>query len=90
MWLVSIVSVAILVVLCAVGTFHAVYDDNLWQRIGMGCIAVGYGSALIGGDDYQALAHVGEACFAIGVAWKVWKHRRPPPAPKVHNFPWAG
>lgn len=95
MWLVSMVSLGVLVTLCAIGTFHAWYDDNLWQRVGMGCIVVGYGSSLIAGEEYQPLAHVGEALFAVGVAWKVWQHRRVskppspfPPQPERHN--WAG
>lgn len=67
---------------CCAGLFYSGYKENLAQTLGL--IAVGIASALkieqirmrgfVSGET--ALLAIGIACFAIGVAWKVWQHAR--------------
>lgn len=98
MWLISAVSLAIVMVLCAVGIFipKKYFDDNLAQRVGMAGIFIICWPRLDQLIDRQEITgncmpvtaqfagHLGFALFAVGVAYKAWKHRprRPEGAPK--------
>ena len=81
MWQVSAASLVVVMALCVVGTFSCKYDDNLFQRIGMFFIFVGFFPRLrevLATEDVTPgvwLAHLGLAMFAIGQAHKAWKYR---------------
>lgn len=91
MWVVSVVSLAVTMILCLVGVFipPRFYDDNLAQRIGMaGVFTVCWPRFwhLIDNQGFvgnclpvaaQVLGHVGLALFALGTAYKAWKYRPP-------------
>jgi hypothetical protein len=94
MWVVSAVSLTIVMVFCVIGVFipKAYYDDNLAQRIGMaGVFMFSWPrlsmllerqeiTSVVMPVSAQVLGHVGLALFALGTAYKAWKHRpcRPP------------
>lgn len=67
---------------CLVGLFYARYQDNWLQHIGLIC--AGLASALKIQQIHHrgfvtpetALLAVGVACFALGVAFKVWEYQR--------------
>jgi hypothetical protein len=69
-------------VACIAGLFYSHYRENWLQHVGM--IAVGLASALKIQQIYHrgfvspetALLAAGLACFAAGVAWKVWMAQR--------------
>lgn len=105
MWIVSAVSLAIVMALCVVGVFipKRIYDDNLAQCVGMAGVFMFSWPRLAHLLDHQeitsivipALAqtagHVGLALYALGTAYKAWKHRpRPegasPPARRVTDI----
>jgi hypothetical protein len=89
LWLVSAVSLSITMALCVVGVFipKTYYDDNLLQRIGMtGVFAFCWPRLMQILDRFeltsatmpvsaQVFGHVGLMLFAVGTAYKVWKHR---------------
>lgn len=89
LWVVSAISLTIVMVLCFAGAFcpEKYFNDNLLQRVGMFGIAVGCGPRLAliverrGFDgsgfqpEFQMAVHVGLAAFAVGTAIKVWQHR---------------
>ncbi len=81
---VSLICLSIVAVLCLIGALHPAYDDNLLQRIGMGCICLSsialmehvyrYGGA----SSACSLMAIGMLMFALGVVLKVLKFRRKP------------
>jgi len=86
--------------LCVVGVFvpKAYYNDNLAQRIGMAGVFMFCWPRLVQLFEHQMIrnncmpveaqvaGHVGLALFAIGTAYKAWKHRpRPPSQPGCHS-----
>jgi hypothetical protein len=78
----TMVAFAFALLACAVGLFYSEYRENWPQHIGM--FAVGIASALKIQQIYHrgyvtpetALLAAGVACFAAGVAWKVWQQQR--------------
>lgn len=92
LWIISAVALAITMVCCLAGTIAPkhVYDDNIAQRIGMaGIFMVCWPrfwhliehQGFIGNClpvPAQVLGHIGLAAYALGTAWKVWRHARKP------------
>lgn len=78
---------------CVVGLFYSHYRENWLQHAGM--IAVGLASALKieqtitrgFASAETALLAGGIACFAGGVAWKVWSHQRDEAIAKKYQKP---
>ena len=96
MWVVSIACLLFVMVLCVLGTVVRAFRDNLPQRIGMAFLFIGCWPRVQDmwlyrpESDGSWLGHLGLAMFALGTAWKVWKHRHVdphPPAPphRVHH-----
>lgn len=100
MWIISAVSLAIVMALCVVGVFipKRIYDDNLAQCIGMAGVFMFSWPRLAQLLEHRELTsiampamaqtagHVGLALYAMGTAYKAWKHRprshdAAPPAP---------
>lgn len=89
MWLVSAISLSIVMALCVVGVFipKKYYDDNLAQCIGMAgvfmfswprlmqLIEVRDITANTMPVSAQLAGHAGLALYAIGTAYKAWRHR---------------
>lgn len=80
----SVLCLAIVGGLCAVGVFHPRYQDTLGERIGMSlvglwCLArlpvkLASGAAT---EPVHLMLQVGMASFALGMAWAKWRaHRR--------------
>lgn len=92
--MITIVSLWIVLLMCAAGVFSPVFDDNTLQRIGLGGVGVGVVPWLFEAPaELVVLLHVGMASYALGTALKVWKrrhHQPPAPPPRVHRYPWAG
>lgn len=90
MWIVSAVSLIVIVVSCTVGVFapRALYDDNLLQRVGMSGMVFFCLPRLMMILDEQALSarcmpataqllgHVGVACYCVGVWIETLRNRR--------------
>lgn len=88
-WLVSAVSLTLVMTLCVVGVFipKKYFDDNLAQCVGMaGVFMFSWPrlSQLIEMRDItantmpvsaQLAGHVGLALYALGTAYKAWRHR---------------
>lgn len=89
MWIISAVSLTIVMALCVVGVFtpKRVFDDNLAQCIGMaGVFMFCYPrlvqilelrelTSLVVPALAQTAGHVGLALYALGTAYKAYKHR---------------
>ncbi len=89
MWLVSAISLSVTMLLCVVGVFipRTYYDDNLAQRLGMVGVFLFCWPRLVQLLERQEITgyvmpvtaqvfgHVGLALFAVGTAYKAWKHR---------------
>lgn len=96
MWAVSVVCLGITMVLCVVGTFSCRYDDNIFQRIGMAMLFIGcYPRLREAWETHYVtegvwMAHIGLASFAVGTAFKVWKHRHEnrPDLPELSRDEW--
>lgn len=77
LWIVSIVALAIVVALCTVGTFHRMFQDNTWQRVGMALLVIGGVGRINWLWEFRStepswtVVHVGVACYAIGTTYKV-------------------
>lgn len=101
MWLVSAVSLAVVMFLCVCGVFapKAYYDDNLAQRLGMSGVFMFSWPRLMQLIELrditantmpvsaQIAGHVGLALFAVGTAYKAYL-RRPridPPVTHEHH-----
>lgn len=82
MYTITVVSLAVVMALCVIGTFSCVFDDNLAQRVGMIFIFLGFIPKLK--DVIQThdivpgawMAYAGLAAYAVGTSWKAWKHRK--------------
>lgn len=92
--MISTVSLWVVILMCTAGVFGRVFDDNLLQRIGLGCVVVGCVPWLFEAPAWLVVVqHVGMASYALGTALKVWQRRprRGPPTPPVHHRPpWVG
>lgn len=105
MWIISAVSLTIVMVLCVVGVFipKRIYDDNLAQCIGMAGVFMFSWPRLAQLLERQEITsfvmpvlaqtagHVGLALYALGTAYKAWKHRprpegTPPPTRRVTDL----
>jgi hypothetical protein len=89
MWIISAASLGVTMLLCVLGVFipKVYYDDNLAQRIGMAGVFIFCWprlvqlleareiTGLVVPVPAQLAGHVGLAMFAVGTAYKVWKHR---------------
>lgn len=89
MWIISAVSLFITMTLCVIGVFVSkkYYDDNLFQRIGMAGVFIFCMPRFIQLMSKQEITtvvmpltaqlfgHVGLMLFAVGTAYKAWKHR---------------
>lgn len=89
MWIVSAVSLSLVMALCLVGVFipKRFYDDNLAQCIGMAGVFMFCWPRLMQLLERQELTsiampalaqtagHVGLALYAVGTAYKAWQHR---------------
>jgi hypothetical protein len=69
-------------VICLVGLSTPRFDDNLFQNVGMGLLAIGCGSRVpdLWGNENLPLdwfmIHAGIGLFAIGVFFKVYLRER--------------
>lgn len=106
MWLISAASLSIVMALCVIGVFipRKFFDDNLGQCIGMAGVFMFCWPRLMQLIEHRELTsiampaeaqmagHVGLALYAIGTAYKAWKHRprdtgsAKPPTSQVHPF----
>jgi hypothetical protein len=89
MWLISAVSLFIVITSCTLGVFlpDRIFADNLAQRIGM--IGVALFSlprfllllktqtltAVCIPLEAQLMGHVGMALYCLGTMWKIFRHR---------------
>lgn len=77
----SLLSLAIVATLCAIGALHSAYQDNTLQRIGMGCVCLASVGLMdhvwrFGGVSFAcSLMSVGLLLFSIGVLIKVVKFK---------------
>jgi len=75
----SLFSLAVVALLCAIGALHSAYQDNTLQRIGMGCVCLASVGLMdhvwrFGGVSFNcALMSIGLLLFSIGVLDKVIK-----------------
>lgn len=74
---ISLLLLAALAVMCAVGALHPRFEDNTFQRIGMGCVCL---SSVALFDHVQRYGGASPACtlmaggllvYGVGVARKV-------------------
>ena len=78
---VTLASLGLVSLLCAIGALHKHYDDNLLQRVGMAGIGLANIGLMAQVWQYQGVNHacgmlaVSMAIFASGVAAKVLKYR---------------
>lgn len=78
---VTLASLGLVSILCAIGALYKHYDDNLLQRFGMAGIGLANVGLMAQVWQYQGVNHacgmlaVSMAIFAIGVAVKVLKFR---------------
>lgn len=62
-----------LVALACIGVLHRAFNDNLLQRIGLCCIALGsIAEAIAPGTNPRLLLVAGCLVYAVGVTIKVW------------------
>lgn len=87
---VTLISLFVVSVLCAVGALYKHYEDNLLQRVGMAGICLANIGLIVQVWEYQGVNHacgmlaVSLAIFALGVAAKVFKFRpRPGGLPEI-------
>lgn len=77
----SLISLCIVALLCAIGALHPAYQDNTLQRIGMGCVCLASVGLMdhvwrFGGVSFAcALMSIGLLLFSIGVLIKVLKFK---------------
>lgn len=77
----SLISLAIVALLCAIGALHPAYEDNTLQRLGMGCICLSSIGLMdhvwkYGGVSFAcSLMSLGLLLFALGVLIKVLKFK---------------
>jgi len=75
----SLISLSIVALLCAIGALHQAYQDNTLQRVGMGCICMASIGLMdhvwrFGGVSFAcSLMSLGLLMFALGVLVKVLK-----------------
>lgn len=63
-----------LVALACIGVLHGAFNDNLLQRIGLSCIALGsIAEAIAPGMNPRLLLVAGCLVYAVGVVIKVWQ-----------------
>lgn len=106
MWLISAVSLTIVMVLCFVGVFipKKYFDDNLAQCVGMAGMFMFCWPRLAQLLERQEITantmpvfaqlvgHTGLALYAMGTAYKAWRHRprdhgATPPNPASDKHP---
>lgn len=88
MWIVSAISLGLLLLACLVAPFVQSYRDNLLQRISFALIFIGTFARWLGIIDTRSIepvwpiiaeasvvGNIGFALFAVGTAYKVWRHR---------------
>lgn len=74
---VSLISLAMVALMCAVGALHPRFEDNTFQRIGMGCVCLSsvalfdHVSRYGGASPACTLMAVGLVMYGAGVAVKV-------------------
>lgn len=77
----TLICLSLVSVMCMAGALHPMYDDNLLQRIGMGCVGLACASFAehvykVKGTPFACfLLSVGLLAFAVGIAIKVYQHR---------------
>jgi len=76
MWAISMVSLSVVLVLCALGVFAGAFKDNFLQRVGMGVLAIAacgrlWQLWLSGVNDGIFVFYLGVAIYAAGTASKV-------------------
>lgn len=77
----SLISLAVVALLCAIGALHSAYQDNTLQRFGMGCVCLASVGLMdhvwrYGGVSFNcALMSIGLLMFSIGVLAKVIKFK---------------
>lgn len=77
----SLISLAIVALLCAIGTLHPAYEDNTLQRVGMGCVCLSSVGLMdhvwrFGGVSFPcSLMALGLLLFSLGVLAKVLKFK---------------
>lgn len=104
MWLISAVSLTIVMALCLIGVFipKKYFDDNLAQCVGMAGMFMFCWPRLAQLLERQEITantmpvfaqlvgHTGLALYAMGTAYKAWRHRPqrdatpPTPTPEKH------
>lgn len=63
-----------LVALACIGVLHSAFNDNLLQRVGLCCIALGsIAEAITPGINPRLLLVAGLLVYAVGVFIKVWQ-----------------
>ena len=63
-----------LVALACIGVLHSAFNDNLLQRAGLCCIALGsIAEAVAPGMNPRLLLVAGCLVYAVGVVIKVWQ-----------------
>ena len=85
LWHFSAAALSITAVLCLIGTLAPSYNDNFVQRVGMAVLCYGCVSRVqhifiterVSID--WAFVHVGMALYAIGTAWKQYRHLKSKP-----------
>lgn len=87
---VTLASLGLVSILCAIGALYKHYDDNLLQRFGMAGIGLANVGLMAQVWQHQGVNHacgmlaVSMAIFAMGVAVKVFKFRpRPGRLPEI-------
>jgi hypothetical protein len=92
MWIVSAVSLFIVIASCTLGVFlpQRIFADNLAQRVGMTGVVffclprflqimdTHTLTAVCFPAEAQLMGHVGMALYCLGVGWKVFRHRPRP------------
>ncbi len=80
MWTISMISLSVVVVVCAFGVYHEAFKDNVLQRLGMGVVVIaacGRIRELYIADvtDGLFVLYLGFAIYATGTVLKVMIHR---------------
>lgn len=80
MWTISLISLAVLFVLCFFGVFHGAFKDNVLQRIAMGAIALAVAGRMrelwiSDVTDGLGVLYTGIAVYALGTMSKVVVYR---------------
>lgn len=77
----SLFSLAVVAIMCAIGALHPAYEDNTLQRVGMGCVCLSSVGLMdhvwrFGGVSLPcALMSIGLLLFSLGVLAKVIKFK---------------